>query len=105
MDYKIKEVISYQLDESGLLVVSFTLNDDDDGTCRYIETESIKEWAEENDIDRYYWIIDHNEEEDYYDNDFNFDYWLKNNDYPETVEQFIYDRFQTNDLPSPDRCC
>jgi hypothetical protein len=105
MDYEIGEIISYDLEYGGLLVVSFRLKHDEFGTCRYIETDTIRDWAEENDIDRNYWVVQHNEEEDYYDNDFNFDFWLEDNNYPEIVAEFISDRFHENDLPLPDKCC
>jgi len=105
MDYKITDIITYELDMSGLLSLNFRLNfDDDTEKCRYLETDLLVEWAEENDIDRVYWSTEHNEEEDYYDNEFKFDHWWEDNDYPEIVERFIYDRFTINDLPLPEKC-
>jgi len=104
MIYEIAEILEYSLDNSGLLSIIFRINGDTEEECRYLETDLLVEWAEENDIDRIYWSTEHNEEEDYYDNEFRFDHWWEDNDYPEIVTEFIYDRFSPNDIPLPEKC-
>ena len=106
-DYRIKEILDYETDNSGFIRVEFRITGDHKDKIRYLESGDYVDWVESLESNRGY--VSQNWGGELYDEDFhtpyngfNFDDWKDENEDESVIKKFIYENFGVNDLPDPE---
>lgn len=106
-EYKIKEILDYESDNSGFIRIELRLVGDPKDSVRYLESDTYVDWVESQDHNRRY--NSHIWGSEVYDEDFtppytgfDFDEWKDEYEDDSIIKKFIYENFSMNDLPDPE---
>ena len=104
MGFTVREIISFECEDDGYLEVKFSVEGDEIGSYRIIETEDYLYFAQEDSEDKeeYFEInpyLSEDEEESLENSLFNFLEWKEYEHCEDKVIQFIHDYYTKETLP------